>query len=108
MGFLDQYDALGKSGDPPQKILQEQVELLQHWMFGQPAALFAELRTDRPILVMPGPAPAVVSRFRDVIEVTDVDSVFSVKPFAVTNGVVMGGANFLLGMDDSPQYDFEV
>ena len=108
MGFLDQYDALAKSGEPPQKILQEQFGLLQQWMFAHPADLFAELRANRPIFVMPGPAPAVVSRYRDVVEVADVGSVFGVRPYAATNAVIMGGANFLLGMDDSPQYEFEV
>jgi cytochrome P450 len=108
MGFLDQYDALAKSGEPPQKILQEQFGLLQQWMFTRPADLFAELRAKRPIFVMPGPAPAVVTRYRDVLEVTDVGSVFGVKPYAATNAVILGGANFLLGMDDGPQYEFEV
>jgi cytochrome P450 len=108
MGFLDDYEALGKSGEPPQKILQEQVELFQHWIFGKPNELFAELRAKKPIFVMPGPAPAVVSRFRDVIEVADVNSAFGVKPYALTNGVIFGGQNFLLGMEDGPQYEFEV
>ena len=108
MGFLDQYDALAKSGEPPQKILQEQFGLLQQWMFAHPADLFAELRANRPIFVMPGPAPAVVTRYRDVAEVADVGSVFGVRPYAATNAVIMGGANFLLGMEDSPQYEFEV
>jgi len=108
MGFLDHYDDLAKSGEPPQKILQEQVGLLQQWMFTRPADLFAELRAKRPIFVMPGPAPAVVTRYRDVLEVTDVGSVFGVKPYAATNAVILGGANFLLGMDDGPQYEFEV
>jgi len=108
MGFLDQYDALAKSGEPPQKILQEQFGLLQQWMFAHPADLFAELRANRPIFVMPGPAPAVVTRYRDVVEVADVGSVFGVRPYAATNAVILGGANFLLGMDDSPQYEFEV
>jgi len=108
MGFLDQYDALAKSGEPPQKILQEQFGLLQQWMFAHPADLFAELRANRPIFVMPGPAPAVVTRYRDVAEVAEVGSVFGVRPYAATNAVIMGGANFLLGMEDSPQYEFEV
>jgi len=108
MGFLDQYEALGKSGEPLQKILQEQFGLLQQWMFAHPAELFAELRAKKPIFVMPGPAPAVVTRYRDVVEVADVGSVFGVRPYAATNAVIMGGANFLLGMEDSPQYEFEV
>ena len=82
--------------------------MLQQWMFAHPADLFAELRANRPIFVMPGPAPAVVSRYRDVVEVADVGSVFGVRPYAATNAVILGGANFLLGMDDSPQYEFEV
>ncbi len=108
MGFLDEYEALGKSGGPPQQIVKEQFELFQHWIFGKPEELFAELRADKPIFVMPGPAPAVVSRFRDVLEVADVNSVFGVKPYALTNGVIFGGQNFLLGMEDGPQYEFEV
>lgn len=108
MGFLDQYDALAKSGEPPQKVLPEQIGLLQQWMFAHPAELFAELRANRPIFVVPGPGPAVITRYRDVVEVADVGSVFGVRPYAATNGVILGGANFLLGMDDSPQYAFEV
>src|SRR4029077_986818 len=92
----------------PQKVLPEQIGLLQQWMFAHPAELFAELRAQRPIFVVPGPGPAVVTRYRDVVEVADVGSVFSVRPYAATNGVIFGGANFLLGMDNSPQYDFEV
>ena len=34
MGFLDEYEALGKSGEPPQQILKEQVDLLR--FFTQP------------------------------------------------------------------------
>jgi cytochrome P450 len=107
-GFLDQYDALATSGEPPQKILQEQFELLVQWIFGKPDELYAELRAKRPIFVMPGPGPAVVSRYRDVVEVADLGNVFSVRPYGATHAVILGGANFLLGMDDSLQYDFEV
>lgn len=108
MGFLDDYEALGKSGEPPQQVVKEQFELFQHWIFGKPEELFAELRAKRPIFVMPGPAPTIVSRFRDVLEVAGVNSVFGVKPYALTNGVIFGGQNFLLGMEDGPQYEFEV
>jgi len=108
MGFLDLYEDLAKSGEPPQKVLQEQFGLFQEWVFHHPDELFAELRSKKPIFVMAGPAPAVVTRFSDVVEVTGQDGVFSVKPFALTNGVIFGGANFLLGMEDGPQYEFEV
>jgi cytochrome P450 len=107
MGFLDDYAALDKPGAPPQQVAAAQFGLFEQWLFGRRDELFAELRAARPIFVMASPGPVVVSRFADVLEVASLDGAFGVEPYAATNAVVMGGANFLLGMGDGAQYESE-
>jgi cytochrome P450 len=107
MGFLDDYAALDKPGTPSQQVAAAQFGLFEQWLFGRRDELFAELRAARPIFVMASPGPVVVSRFADVLEVASLDGVFGVEPYAATNAVVMGGANFLLGMGDGAPYESE-
>jgi cytochrome P450 len=107
MGFLDDYAALAKPGAPPQQVAAAQFALFEQWLFGRRDELFAELRAAQPIFVMASPAPVVVSRFADVLEVASLDGTFGVEPYAATNAVVMGGANFLLGMGDGAPYESE-
>jgi cytochrome P450 len=107
MGFLAEYDALSQQGLPAAQVVAAQFGLFQKWLFQNPAELFAELREHRPIFVMSPPAPVVVSRFRDVLEVADLDGIYGVAPYARTNGIVMDGANFLLGMEATAQYESE-
>ena len=83
MGFLDDYDALNLSGEVQASVAQKQIGLFGLWLTTKPDALFAELRAKRPVLMTPG--PAVVTRYRDVVEVLGLDTIFSVAPFATVN-----------------------
>ena len=65
--------------------------------------MFADLRAHEPVFVTPG--PVVVSRYRDVIEVIDLHEIFSVKPYGVAMMRNNGGPNFILGMDDGPEFE---
>lgn len=105
-GFLHAYDAMAESGKPPEEVARAQVGLLQQWVVERPAELFAELRARRPIFVTPG--PVVVSLYQDVMEVIDLDDVFSVKPYGVAMMRDNGGPNFILGMDAGDELDHDL
>src|SRR3982751_4327165 len=79
MSFLNEYDGLASSGTAPQEAAQKQIALLQEWVVRRPDELFSELRANRPIFVTPG--PVVVTRYKDVAEVIDLDEAFSVAPY---------------------------
>jgi cytochrome P450 len=106
MAFLEAYDALAKSGQDPQQIAAAQVSMLQEWIFKRPAELFEELRVRRPIFETPG--PVVISRYRDVIEVVDLDEIYSVKPYGVGIMRNSGGTNFVLGMDNGLEFESDL
>lgn len=105
-GFLETYDALAENGKPPEEVARAQVGLLTQWVVERPAELFAELRAQRPIFVTPG--PVVVSLYQDVMEVIDLDDVFSVKPYGVAMMRNNGGPNFILGMDAGDELDHDL
>lgn len=105
-GFLDAYDGLAEDGQPPEEVAKAQVELLVQWVLERPAELFAELRAHRPILVTAG--PVVVALYQDVMEVVDLDDVFGVEPYGVAMMRNNGGPNFILGMDDSEEFDHDL
>jgi cytochrome P450 len=65
--------------------------------------MFAELRAQKPIFITPG--PVIVSRYRDVREVASLDQIYSVKPYGVAMMRNNGGPNFVLGMDDGPDFE---
>jgi cytochrome P450 len=98
MGFLSTYDALH---DP-----REQLGLLEEWIVQNPDLMFDELRAQRPVFITPG--PIVVSKYRDVVEVASLDNVFSVKPYGVAMMRDNGGPNFILGMDDGPEFEHDL
>ena len=98
MGFLSTYDSLQ---DP-----REQIGLLEKWIVENPDGMFDELRTERPIFNTPG--PVVVSKYRDVIEVASLDDIFSVKPYGVAMMRDNGGPNFILGMDEGPEFEHDL
>lgn len=98
MGFLSTYDSLH---DP-----REQVGLLQKWIVENPNAMFDELREQRPVFITPG--PVLVSKYRDVVDVASLDDVFSVKPYGVAMMRDNGGPNFILGMDDGPEFEHDL
>jgi cytochrome P450 len=105
-GFLAVFDALADAGGDPAQIAQRQVGLLIDWLLHRPAELFTELRRERPILLTPG--PALVTRYEDVLEVVGASDVYSVRPYGEAMKRVNGGPNFILGMDDSPQFDHDL
>ncbi len=49
MSFLEAYDALSSEGKTAVDLAQSQALLVGNWLGTQPAALFAELRENRPI-----------------------------------------------------------
>jgi cytochrome P450 len=104
--FLAEYDALASGSGDPAQTAEKQVGLLLEWLLQRPAELFAELRENRPILMTPG--PVLVSRYTDVLEVAGTTDVYSVAPYGEAMMLVNGGPNFILGMDDSPEFDHDL
>lgn len=101
MSFIDEYEALTAGNDD--ELLDKQLHLLAETFTRDPQGLFTELRTRRPLLVSPGKGPVIVTRFHDVVEVLDLDGIFSVKPYERWIRFTGHGPNYILGMDDSPQ-----
>ncbi len=106
MSFLEEYNALGRLAVPPEEIAKRQFAMLQDWVVKHPEEMFADLRANQPVFVTPG--ATVVSRYRDVIEVIDLDEVFSVKPYGVAMMRNNGGPNFILGMDNGPEFEHDL
>jgi len=97
--FLDAYDAAPDTG---------KFKTLFGALRREPDAVFAELRAVRPILVVPGGVPGVVpgpktfvlvTRMRDVQEVLDHWTVFTVRHYARAMDPSVGP--FMLGRDDT-------
>jgi hypothetical protein len=80
--------------------------LLEKWIVENPDGMFDELRRERPIFITPG--PVVVSKYRDVLEVASLDNVFSIKPYGIAMMRDNGGPNFVLGMDDGPEFEHDL
>jgi len=95
MGILAQYDA----APDDKKAL-----FLLGAIKSNPDPVFAELRSDRPIVLAPGgpsfPPLAVITRFRDVEEALAHWSVFTVRGYAPKMDPCMGP--FMLARDDTP------
>lgn len=101
MGFLQEYAALDVPGKTPEQVGLAQLALLQEWVVQRSHELFTELRAGKPIFVTPG--PVIVSLYKDVMEVVQLDDVFGVEPYGHAMMQVNGGPNFILGMDSSPE-----
>jgi cytochrome P450 len=106
MSFLDEYRSLERLAVAPQEIARRQIAMLQEWVVQRPGEMFADLREHEPVFVTPG--PVVVSRYRDVIEVIDLHEIFSVKPYGIAMMRNNGGPNFILGMDDGPEFEHDL
>ena len=98
MGFLSDYGALNSP--------IEQLALMEKWIVEKPGDMFTELRAQKPIFITPG--PVIVSRYRDVFEVASLDQIYSVKPYGVAMMRNNGGPNFILGMDDGPDFESDL
>ena len=74
---------------------------LINWILDDPRWVYALLRRFAPIVVFKGWGFA--ARYDDVAEMMRRDQVFAV-PFGPKIELLNGGPNFLLGMDDGPEY----
>jgi cytochrome P450 len=72
-------------------------------LLAEPEWFFALLRRFAPIAKPPGMPQILVSRYADVLEVLERDDVFGI-PFGFKVEGLIGGSNFILGMDDGPDY----
>jgi cytochrome P450 len=106
MSFLQEYNGLANLGLPPAEVGRRQFAMLQEWVVKHPEEMFEDLRAHQPIFVTPG--ATVVTRYRDVIEVIDLDEVFSVAPYGVAMMRNNGGPNFILGMDNGPAFEHDL
>lgn len=79
---------------------------MEKWIVENPSGMFAELRAQKPIFITPG--PVIVSRYRDVVEVASLDQTFSVKPYGMAMMRDNAGPNFILGMDDGPDFESDL
>jgi cytochrome P450 len=73
--YLDQFDAAPASGRWP---------LVRGWIFGEPLPFFAELRQERPILVMP--ELTMATRFNDCTDILLRHDLFSVALYKPKQG----------------------
>jgi cytochrome P450 len=106
MTFLEQYRALAEPGVPPQEVAKRQFAMIQEWVVKHPDEMFGDLRANQPIFVTP--VATVVTRYRDVLEVINLDDIFSVKPYGIAMMRNNGGPNFILGMDDGPEFEHDL
>lgn len=105
MTLLDDLEGLGKdlAGDTADFIPQA-VALIEHRIQQHPQKVFALLRVARPVLLVKG--VAIVTRFRDVVEVLRADPDFSVSGYAPPMRAITG--DFILGLDNGPDYERDI
>jgi cytochrome P450 len=105
MSFLDELDELADEvKDDVQELRARAVKLLENHAREHPDRLFKLLRTVKPVLLRHN--LAVVTRYHDVTEVLAHDEAFSVQPYR--EKMVRLAGDFILGTDDSPQYERDV
>jgi cytochrome P450 len=100
MTFLEECRAARVTGRTDAD--DSQVHVLRDWLTSRPDALFEQLREHMPTLVLG--RMALVTRFDDVRDVLGRNDVFSVKPYGDAMRRINRGPDFLLGMDDGPEY----
>lgn len=93
MSFLAQYDAI------PPAYASERVGLAAKWIRSAPRAFFAELRERRPVFRTP--AFTLVTRYRDVLEVLQRPTQFSVRIYGSKMDEVVGPS--MLGRDNATE-----
>ena len=84
-----------------QKDIMGHLEQLKASLLRNPEPIFKILRRAKPILLVKN--LALVTRFQDVTEVLSRDWVFRVT-YGEKMKVITGGDNFILGMEDTPNY----
>ncbi len=86
-----------------ERFAEQAMVMLEDRIQRDPRGLFHILRTVKPILVHHN--VAIVTRYQDVVEVLEHHNEFCVSEYAVPMAEITGA--FILGMDDTPQYDFD-
>ena len=105
MTFLDELDDLAERVEQEARdTFRAAVKLLEERAREDPRRLFKLLRTVRPVVVRHG--LAIVTQYDDVREVMTRDETFSVEPYRGKMQDLAG--DFVLGTDDSPQYERDV
>ncbi|HEX2295695.1 MAG TPA: cytochrome P450, partial [Actinomycetota bacterium] len=105
MSLLDEIRDLAREvGDDVEGFVRRTAKKLFEEAAEHPQHVFAVLRAVSPILVAHG--FAIVTRYDDVVEVLEHDEAFSVSPYTAKMRAVAG--DFILGMDDSPEYERDV
>jgi cytochrome P450 len=105
MSFIDELEELAdRVGDDLKRRLEETVRMLEERARENPKPLFKLLRTVRPVLVIN--EVAIVTQYDDVLEVLSRDEAFSVEPYRGKMKELAG--DFILGTDDSPEYERDV
>lgn len=102
MTFLEEYRARPRASRSSPRAGAAQAAVVRDWLSSRPDAMFENLRERAPIFLTGG--MAFVARFGDVLEVLGRNDVFSVQPYAEAMTRINRGPNFLLGMEDGPEY----
>lgn len=81
---------------------EAQAAVVGEWLRSRTDAMFDDLRERAPTVLIG--RMAFVTRYSDVLDVLRRNDVFSVRPYADAMSRINRGPNFLLGMDDGPEY----
>jgi cytochrome P450 len=105
MSFLDELDELADQvKDDAEELKNRAVKLLESHAREHPEGLFKLLRTVKPVVLRHN--LAIVTRYHDVVEILTHDEAFSVQPYREKMTRLAG--EFILGTDDSPEYERDV
>jgi cytochrome P450 len=105
MSFLDELDELADQvKDDAEELKNRAVKLLERHAREHPEGLFKLLRTVKPVVLRHN--LAIVTRYHDVAEILTHDEAFSVQPYREKMTRLAG--EFILGTDDSPQYERDI
>jgi cytochrome P450 len=94
----------GRIGADVDRFVREGRHELEQHVTEHPQPLLALLRTVKPVLMIHD--IALVTRYEDVIAVLGDDEAFGVEPYSVKMTSLAG--QFILGLDDSLEYEREV
>ncbi len=102
IGELEHFAS--RTGADVQRFVNEgKQELTQH-VTEHPQPLFELLRAVKPVLQIHD--IAIVTRYADVIEILSNEKAFGVEPYTGKMHALVG--DFILGLDDSPEYERHV
>lgn len=105
MSVLGELEDLGRRiGADVERFVREGEQELKEHFTAHPQPLFALLRALKPVLVIH--EIAIVTRYADVLAVLGDEDAFGVEPYGVKMRALAG--DFILGLDDSLQYEREV